>query len=105
MSFRKDVDEMMKNVQVDYEMTNNIMNNTVRNSGKKYRGFRKKAIVVVTLATLCIGTMAVGVSGFSGAWNNIVQLIQHKGIEIVCIKDTVIPLFVAVTLSASATSM
>ena len=81
MSFRKDVDEMMKNVQVDYEMTNNIMNNTVRNSGKKYRGFRKKAIVVVTLATLCIGTMAVGVSGFSGAWNNIVQLIQHKGIE------------------------
>lgn len=66
---------------VDYEMTNNIMNNTVRNSGKKYRGFRKKAIVVVTLATLCIGTMAVGVSGFSGAWNNIVQLIQHKGIE------------------------
>lgn len=34
MSFRKDVDEMMKNVQVDYEMTNNIMNNTVRNSGK-----------------------------------------------------------------------
>ena len=45
MSFRKDVDEMMKNVQVDYEMTNNIMNNTVRNSGKKYRGFRKKAIV------------------------------------------------------------
>ena len=36
MSFRKDVDEMMKNVQVDYEMTNNIMNNTVRNSGKKY---------------------------------------------------------------------
>ena len=27
MSFRKDVDEMMKNVQVDYEMTNNIMNN------------------------------------------------------------------------------
>ena len=54
MSFRKDVDEMMKNVQVDYEMTNNIMNNTVRNSGKKYRGFRKKAIVVVTLATLCI---------------------------------------------------
>ena len=31
MSFRKDVDEMMKNVQVDYEMTNNIMNNTVRN--------------------------------------------------------------------------
>ena len=39
MSFRKDVDEMMKNVQVDYEMTNNIMNNTVRNSGKKYRGF------------------------------------------------------------------
>ena len=52
MSFRKDVDEMMKNVQVDYEMTNNIMNNTVRNSGKKYRGFRKKAIVVVTLATL-----------------------------------------------------
>ena len=81
MSFRKDVDEMMQNVQVDYEMTNNIMNNTVRNSGKKYRGFRKKAIVVVTLATLCIGTMAVGVSGFSGAWNNIVQLIQHKGIE------------------------
>ena len=81
MSFRKDVDEMMKNVQVDYEMTNNIMNNTVRNSGKKYRGFRKKAIVMVTLATLCIGTMAVGVSGFSGAWNNIVQLIQHKGIE------------------------
>lgn len=48
MSFRKDVDEMMQNVQVDYEMTNNIMNNTVRNSGKKYRGFRKKAIVVVT---------------------------------------------------------
>ena len=81
MSFRKDVDEMMKNVQVDYEMTNNIMNNTVRNSGKKYRGFRKKAIVVVTLAMLFIGTMAVGVSGFSGAWNNIVQLIQHKGIE------------------------
>ena len=39
MSFRKDVDEMMQNVQVDYEMTNNIMNNTVRNSGKKYRGF------------------------------------------------------------------
>ena len=37
MSFRKDVDEMMQNVQVDYEMTNNIMNNTVRNSGKKYR--------------------------------------------------------------------
>ena len=35
MSFRKDVDEMMKNVQVDYEMTNNIMNNTVRNSGEK----------------------------------------------------------------------
>ena len=54
MSFRKDVDEMMQNVQVDYEMTNNIMNNTVRNSGKKYRGFRKKAIVVVTLAMLFI---------------------------------------------------
>ena len=35
----------------------------------------------MTLATLCIGTMAVGVSGFSGAWNNIVQLIQRKGIE------------------------
>ena len=53
----------------------------MRNVEKKYRGFRKKAIVVVTLAMLFIGTMAVGVSGFSGAWNNIVQLIQHKGIE------------------------
>lgn len=79
MSFRKDVDEMMKNVQVDYEMTNNIMNNTVRNSGKKYRGFRKKAIVVVTLATLCIGTMAVGVSGFSGAMEQYCSIDSAQG--------------------------
>lgn len=42
MSFRKDVDEMMKNVQVDYEMTNNIMNNTVRNSGKNIEVLGKK---------------------------------------------------------------
>lgn len=81
MNFRKDVNEIMKNVQVDYEMTDEILNNTTRRSKRK--GFGMKKIVAVAMAAvLCIGTMVVGVGAVTGVWNNIVEKIDGRNIEV-----------------------
>lgn len=72
MNFRKDINQIMKNVQVDDEMTNKIMNQTVRKC--KIHSFGKKRVAVVAIAAvLCIGSVAVAANEITGFWNNIVD--------------------------------
>lgn len=80
MNIKNDINNLMKNVQVDYEMTNNILNNTVRRNKSKLRV--KKAVVLTALAVCCMGTMVVGVNGFSYAWNHIVDKIANGTLKV-----------------------
>lgn len=81
MKFRNDVNKIMENVQVDYEMTDEILNSTTRKNKK--RGFSPKRVVAVAMAAvLCLGTMVVGVSGVTGVWDNIVGKVKDGILEV-----------------------
>ncbi len=72
MNFRNDVNKIMKNVQVDEKMTNEILNQTTRRN--KAHAFGKKRVAVVAMAAvLCIGSVAVAANEVTGFWNNIVD--------------------------------
>lgn len=81
MNFRNDVNKIMKNVQVDYEMTDKILNSTTRKN--KACGFSGKRVVAVAMAAvLCLGTMVVGVSGVTGVWDDIVGKVKDGILEV-----------------------
>lgn len=78
MNFRNDVDKIMKSVQVNDEMTNEILNQTTRRNQKHAFG-KKRVIAVAMAAVLCMGSVAVAANEVTGFWNNIVGRFLEVG--------------------------
>lgn len=72
MKFKDDINKIMKSIQVNDEMTNNILNNTIRNNKARKIGKRRVVALVMTVV-LCIGSVAVGANQMTGFWNNLVD--------------------------------
>lgn len=71
MGFRDDVNKVMKNVKVDDELRNEILNQTTREKEKKNIVWRvrKKVAVIALVGVLCIGTIGVTAGEFSKKWD------------------------------------
>ncbi len=83
MNFKRDVDEIMKNIQVGDEMTNNILNATTRKN-RECRYIRKNIMAVIVAAVLCIGTFTFAIASdeLVAFWNKITDTVSDDNFQV-----------------------